>query len=77
MKKLSEVFFWGYFFVRVYFFHFTYSCRDDILYATLNHFRFWKAGFGAMLCVAWDEEGKDEGTESTNGEALLGLAEFL
>lgn len=52
MKKLSEVFFRGYFFVRVYFFHFTYSCRNDIFYATLNHFRFWKAGFGAMLCVA-------------------------
>lgn len=60
--------FQGQFSVLAYFPHFTCNCIDDILYATLNHFSFWKANSGSTLSVAWDAKGLHWGRESTNGE---------
>lgn len=63
--------FQGQFSVLAYFPRFACNCVDDILYATLNHFRFWKANSGNTLYVAWDEIGWDWVRESTNGEAAF------
>lgn len=68
--------FQGQFSVLGYFPHFTCNCIEDILYTTLNHFRFWKANSGNTLYMAWDGRGLDWGRESTVGEAASHHSEF-